>query len=116
MEIRLPDLGANFKINAINKGNNYATTATANEFIISPGTYFITAASGNDKSRTYPPNVGEFIAPASSDSSVFVTHAPNNNVTVICHLPLPLRLLALIKNDKVSAEIRNSSGKWKTIR
>jgi hypothetical protein len=70
MAIALPQLGDDFKVQAVNSGNNYNTTAVNGAFEITPGTYLLQPGSASEHispSQKYRNiTIGEFVAPAAN--------------------------------------------------
>lgn len=120
MQILLPDLGAGFTVTGLNEGNTYSTTSGGNTFTIFPGTYLVksnakTSYSANADNYIGTIRLSEFVAPKPFSTDVFVTHHPFVEVSSATAFTISTTIVGVNKNDKVSAEIRNSSGKWKTI-
>jgi hypothetical protein len=113
MEVTLPALGADFRIRAVNNGNEYATISVARKFSIRPGTYLL--SSGNVEGRVFPPSMSEFVAPPSLDTSVFVTHTPSYEISANSPATIRATIVGVNAGDRISAEFRSSSGKWKTV-
>lgn len=82
MQIQLPDLGDNFKIKAINEGNNYQSQSVDGVFSISPGVYLlenrrqISQTEWSSSSAWKNSFLGEFAAPKSSVNSFSIIHQP----------------------------------------
>jgi hypothetical protein len=115
MEVYLPGLGADFKIKAVNSGNNYSSLAIGNKFSISPGAYLVTSSSADLSGRVFPPSIGEFVAPESLDTSVYVSHTPLYEISANIPSTISAKIVGVNPGDRISAEFRNSSGKWKTV-
>ncbi|MDB5249065.1 MAG: rane or secreted protein [Segetibacter sp.] len=120
MQIMLPDLGTDFTISGSNPGNSYSTTSSANTFEISPGTYILKskAKSGfavDANSKVGLLGLNEFVAPQPVNGDVYVTHQPHSEVSPGVPFTIAAKIVGVNAGDKVSAELRNSSGKWKTI-
>ena len=74
MTVHLPDLGASFKVGALNAGNTFSTTASAGKFEIKPGVYLLFHDTQPDLNRL-PKRVGEiglteFVCPQPPDLPV----------------------------------------------
>lgn len=80
MQIRLPGLGTDFSIKAINRGNTYQTQSIGGSFPISPGVYLLedrkqaSQTKWNASSTWKNICLGEFSAPESSIKSFAVVH------------------------------------------
>ncbi|MCW3107432.1 MAG: rane or secreted protein, partial [Segetibacter sp.] len=120
MQIMLPDLGPDFTVTGLNEGNDYSTTCATNTFKVLPGTYLLKSKAKTSYSAKTIGSIGtiglkEFVAPKPFSSDVFVTHHPYDEVSSAALFTIAATIAGVNENDKVSAEIRNSSGKWKTI-
>jgi hypothetical protein len=81
MQIRLPDLGKNFSIKAIDKGNTGQSQSLDGSFSVSPGVYLLDCrkhpeTKWNVSSAWKNISLGEFAAPESSVKSFTVVHQP----------------------------------------
>jgi hypothetical protein len=78
MAVALPDLGNNFSVKGLNKGNAFEAKTTGNAFIASPGVYLLTAQGKNLPAALSLPFAGtleEFVAPAAGkDNIIEVRH------------------------------------------
>ncbi|MCV9387021.1 membrane or secreted protein [Reichenbachiella ulvae] len=78
MSVQLPDLGNDFSIKGVNKGNSIATKSNAASFEISPGTYLLTKKgkkhewSSEDVFKNI--KIGEFEAPVTTVKGVELVH------------------------------------------
>lgn len=120
MQLMLDNIGEAFSINAVNDNNTYNTTGWGKSFFIQPGSYIITKKSTVNKHDLSAIKVGainmkEFIAPTNIDTSLYVVHTAYSEVSAGKPFELSAKIVGLDTTDKVSAEIRNSSNKWKTI-
>jgi len=115
MKIALPELGENFKINALNEGNNFSTAAINNGFTIHSGSYLLTKNTINAKLNSYPSYLKEFAAPKSTDTTPFAVHTPYSEVSENSSFIISSKIVGVDTADKVSIEISNSAGKWKTV-
>jgi len=115
MKIILPDLGADFNINALNEGNDFSSKATQNGFTVHPGTYLLTKSTITAQKGSYPLNMKEFAAPVSADTTLFVVHTPFAEVTENTSFKLAFKIVGADTAAKISIELHNSSGQWKTI-
>jgi hypothetical protein len=120
MRLMLDDIGTGLTIRAVNDNNKYNTASTGNSFFILPGTYIVTRRSATNKIDVSAIKVGtinmnEFVAPANNDTSLYVIHTAYSEVSAGKPFELAAKIIGLDTADKVSAEIRNSSNKWRTI-
>lgn len=100
MHIKLPELGNNFRIQAINEGNNFEATVNDGSFDIKPGVYIIQSRRNRARIRPDMPfqNIilNEFVAPES-----------NLNVTVVKNMSaseFTAGMPALIRFEVISAD------------
>lgn len=84
ISIALPQLGEEYSIEAINKGNNLKSTAKGTAFNVSPGTYIIAKKNKkhqwNKESKWKSIVLGEFVAPKSTLTNTSLVHQPKLNV------------------------------------
>ncbi|MFY9242239.1 MAG: hypothetical protein WAO74_04355 [Polaribacter sp.] len=105
MTINLNDLGENFKIEAINDGENYKTSTNNKTFIIKPGTYIVgkNGAAKNwkktDAFKTHKLN--DFFAPKTTVDKTWYTH----NAKVEVSENLEIELSAQIVSNKKIKEV-----------
>jgi len=98
MEIRLPGLGENFAVTAINEGNTYNRVSSKAKFLIKPGVYLL-KKDGFKPSKDWKNNttwnniiLGEFVAPKAHADKYSVLHKAAN----ITESRKPLQIEALI--------------------
>jgi hypothetical protein len=118
MKISLPGLGADFSIEALNTGNTYSTTAVNNNFLIQPGTYLLKQKGQPVVTTTLTKTIidlPEFVAPPVSAADLLVIHTPLAEVSADRSFTIAAKIIGLEATDKISVELRNSEGKWKTI-
>lgn len=81
LQLELPDLGKGFSIKGLNEGNNFSANANAESFVISPGTYLLTAAGKTyTQSSTGVIGLDEFVAPPASKTELLMRHEPVTEV------------------------------------
>lgn len=119
MQIILEDLGANFDVKPVDSGNLNQVSA-GNGFLISPGTYIVTERKTANDLKRYSPKTGvigmtEFVAPKPFSTETFINHLPPTEVTAGKPFILSAKVVGIDTADKVSAELRHSAGKWKTL-
>lgn len=114
MRILLANLGQNFKVQALNQGNSAVVTVTANEFLITPGTYMITAANVVAGKTKMPAesNLGlaEFEAPKPTSGEPFVRHNPPFEVTANTFFVINALFAGVTPEHKITVQINNFSG------
>ncbi|HYO23106.1 MAG TPA: membrane or secreted protein, partial [Flavisolibacter sp.] len=77
MQISLPDLPAGFSIKALNEGNNFSSSVSANSFNVYPGTYLISASNKTSVNTTGVIGLNEFGAiKTASPAEMLVRHEP----------------------------------------
>lgn len=110
MQLALPDLGNEFAVNALNKGNTYTAVATGTSFTIPPGTYLLIR-----KDHLFNGSFSsEFVAPKASVSEPILIHQPLTEVSADKSFMIAALLAGIDSSAKVSVELRHSSNKWKT--
>ncbi len=115
MHIVIPELGKNFIIQAVDKGNDYTTRNKLNGnvsegFYISPGTYLI-QANPNSKLK----GIQEYVAPQPFSNDLFISHIPNAEVSVGKPFVISAKAAGLDTSDKISVELRTGQ-RWRNIR
>lgn len=118
MQISLADLGEDFSIEAINKGNKYKTEAVNGEFEITPGTYIVKRKNVKinfTKYLTYKNiNIDEFVAPASNLSQTVLWN--NSPEQIIEDTPTSLKFKVVSpKTIQNIILILSNNNNWKTI-
>jgi len=92
MHIQLKDLGSSFDLEAIDRGNTYASKVESASFLIQPGTYIL-SKKGSSKKWSPDDNWGynklnDFYAPSSNVSKHWFKHEPEIEVSE--HAPVTL--------------------------
>jgi hypothetical protein len=108
MELQLPGLGTNFRIAALHRNDLQVRLATAGRFDIMPGVYELSTVAV----ETVPQ---PFYAPQPYSSKPAVVHRPPDFAAAGTTVPLQFELAGVTAEDRVSVEIRNSLGRWKTV-
>lgn len=115
MNIRLSDLGQDFSITAINKGNSFKGFSKGVTFSINPGVYLLnkkgntSVSNWTSASKWQNINLGEYVAPKAHANMFSVVHQP----AIITESGKPLKITAdivgpsfpdsvIIYTDKVS--------------
>lgn len=115
MKVALPDLAENFKISALNAGNNYSSAAANNTFTIYPGSYLLTKSTITDDINSHPSSLKKFAASKSAEATPFAVHTPYSEISENSSFTISSKIVGVDTADKVSIEVHNSSGKWKTL-
>ncbi len=115
MKISLPGLGEEFKIIALNEGNTYLASAINNSFTIRPGAYLLTKSTIDIKTNSYPSSIKDFAAPKPAGTTPFAVHTPYSEVSKNNPFMISSKIVGVDSADKISIELHNSSGKWKTL-
>ena len=116
IEINLSDLGANFHISAIDKGNSFSGKSSAQKFKIKPGTYILHAKNefdiaistqklGNIKTNEFA-NINQEI------KQIYVVHEPLKSIEKKTDLTIEANIISPTKIKKV--EVVLPSGYQKT--
>ncbi|MUP46176.1 membrane or secreted protein [Gramella sp. BOM4] len=113
MKLNLPDLGSGFSIKALNAGNAHVVNSNDAEFLISPGTYLISA-------KGKQPDLDQLQENFEFDLKAFEAQQPTVDDTYLVHQPVPtategenLKISATLVSDsdieKVEAWFRNGN-------
>lgn len=115
MDIKLPQLGENFKVAAINKGNTFNKTSNGTSIAIKPGVYLLTQANYTPKNQwsanTKWNNItlGEYVAPEARAKNFSVVHHPDKVIEADKSLQIEANIVGpafpdsvIIYTDKVS--------------
>ncbi|TCJ17785.1 membrane or secreted protein [Flaviaesturariibacter flavus] len=108
MTLRLPGLAAGFRLAGLDSANRGVTITDQDGFLVKPGIYEIGAAPV--ASAKVP-----FYVPAPYSGAPYILHTPASEV--IAGKPFTIRVQSggLSEAARVSAELRHSLNKWKTI-
>ena len=118
MQIKLPDLREDFRVQGLNDGNTYAATARGGQFLIPPGTYALTRAGKKRPGGQRTAGViglEEFVAPQPVRSEPFVRHEPYREVSAGKPFAVAATIVGIDTTARVSLLINNLSGVYKTI-
>ena len=120
MKISLPNLGADFEIKGLNEGNLFKSVQSTNGFKVKPGTYILIKKGTNGNkwkatSKFGSITLNEFVAPKTVIADPFIVHQPYQEVTAGKAINLNIKATGIAEADKVSIQIHNSSGSWKTV-
>jgi hypothetical protein len=99
MEIKLPDLGSSFAINAINENNNFNAKTEDGKFGIQPGVYLL---NKNDKDRAIGQVSKLFIAPADKKLPAKVVFEPVSQIIAGKDFEITATVCDSNQPDKVS--------------
>src|SRR5699024_1594209 len=121
MEISLTDLGEDFTIKGINKGNKAHFEAKGNVFYISPGTYIL-QKKGKDLFEFQPNRkvgkllVNEFVAPMpNTTNKVIVNHHVPRTLSTSSDFEIKANIFGINKKDSVTVILTPLLGKWQKI-
>ena len=97
MTLKIKDLGENFTIETVNKGNNFTTTVNKDSFSILPGTYII-SKKGLSKSWSASDDFGvnklnDFFAPEDNVTKLWFRHDPPKEVTEHTDLKINIQII-----------------------
>ncbi|WP_299985812.1 cellulase family glycosylhydrolase [uncultured Pontibacter sp.] len=118
MQVRLPELGDAFTVEALNEGNRYSTRASQGSITIQPGTYLLIRSGKRYKrsqSSLHNLQLSEFVAPQPQSPEPTVYHQPKQEVTANKSLSISAVIACIDPGDKVTLLMNNFSGVWKTI-
>nr|WP_297168532.1 hypothetical protein [uncultured Dysgonomonas sp.] len=115
MDIKLPQLGENFKVAAINKGNTLNKASNGTSIAIKPGVYLLTLVNYTPKNQwsanTKWKNItlGEYVAPEARAKTFSVVHHPDKVIEADKSLQIEANIVGpafpdsvIIYTDKVS--------------
>jgi hypothetical protein len=120
IQINLTDLGENFDIKGIDKGNDLKVTTKKGEFEVSPGTYILTKPGKekhkwNGESKIGNFSLKEFIAPKPANQEPFVVHQPEFEISSGIPFKIKTQIAGLTGNEKVTLFLNTSTGIWKNL-
>src|SRR5438046_2775851 len=106
MRVRLPGLGASFRVEPLNAGNEYRTQAANGQFPIVPGVYLLIVARKTTP-RSLPEKIGrvglrEFVCPAVKQAPPTVLVMPQEDVSDRATIVAPQTPLVLFDADRDS--------------
>lgn len=104
MSVKLPDLGNDFEITQLNKGNTAKSVFTKNQtFEITPGTYMLVKKGASSKlnatSKWKNITLNEFVAPATTLTKTQVLHTPIKEVSAGEPVPVKVQIVSLKKPE-----------------
>ena len=103
MEVQLPDLGADFEVEAINEDNDLTISAQNHSFEVQPGTYLL-VQKGKTARADYPQwsheRLTNFIAPPTDVDKTWLMHTP---YTEISTGETPVIEAEIVSKDSISA-------------
>jgi hypothetical protein len=116
MSIYLSNIGDNFKIQGINKANNYSAEAVKSMVTVSPGTYIITAKGvvynlkAEDKIGAI--KINEFVAPETTVQNVFVKHVEPKEISESQPTKIKATIVGIDDKDEVTVFFNHLSNRW----
>ncbi|WP_049792105.1 hypothetical protein [Christiangramia forsetii] len=113
MELKLNDLGENFKISGLNKGNNVSMESEGQKFKVSPGTYLIKSGGKDFDIADYQHELNfdpkAFKAKESTVDKTYLVHEATNIATAGSELKIEATVVSNNKVEKVEAWFQNGS-------
>lgn len=111
LEIRLPDLGQDFAVKALNSGNDFQPKVRAQRMAVRPGVYLLTRAGVSNGSQKMPARLAalgleEFVAPAPREAAPVVTHEPVARWPEGRSIPVEFTLVAPREPDRVTLRVQ----------
>ncbi|MBK5192842.1 MAG: hypothetical protein JJE07_06455 [Flavobacteriaceae bacterium] len=113
MKLNLPDLGENFSIKALNKGNDFSSKAESNSFNIQPGVYLLTKKGvtatfkGNEEWSNIKLN--EFSAPEGNVKKTYLVHEALSEIVENSDLEISAKIVSNENIEKVEAWLLNGN-------
>jgi hypothetical protein len=99
MQLKMPDLGSDFEVKAVNPGNTHVATAVDAEFAVYPGAYLVSRQGKNFNLENYnhagTVGLNEFVAPKPSKREIMVYHKPFREVAAHQSLTLKAQVVGL---------------------
>ncbi|MDQ2657654.1 MAG: membrane or secreted protein [Bacteroidota bacterium] len=123
MEVRIPGLGADFSISGLNEGNNFTSRSEDQAFLISPGTYLLSAVGKQFSGKTDalgPIQLTEFAAPKPREGKMFLHHQPLAEISAGKPFSVGARIVGMdsgrvsLQINKVGGQFRNIPMQWKS--
>lgn len=109
MTIALPELGGDFKIEAINNGNSYNTATSNGTFDITPGVYIVQPQTGTTivsaQQRFKNIAIGEFVAPEANLKAPVVINKTAETMSANSPTRLCFEVISEIKPIKVEVQL-----------
>ncbi|WP_051907704.1 cellulase family glycosylhydrolase [Flavimarina sp. Hel_I_48] len=113
MQVKLPDLGQKFSINALNEGNDFNPEISGNSFEILPGTYLLQAENTNydsDKKKMIGNlELHEFTAPKTNVNQTYVHHEPARMIHDTVNFEISATMVSKYKINRVEAYLQNGN-------
>ncbi|SDH16171.1 cellulase family glycosylhydrolase [Chitinophaga filiformis] len=116
MTIRLPDMGDDFTLSAVNKDNHTQTNVAGNTFTIYPGAYLIirkgrqSNITGNKINGVI--GLSEFVAPQPVRTELAVNHTPFTELTAGTPATIEATIAGIDSTAHVWLEGTQLSGQW----
>ena len=117
MQILIPELGPDFNIKGLNKGNEFSAQANSSEFRIKPGTYLLSKSGKKTSPEKYNNGVimlNEFVAPKSTGNAIYLRHDPFNEVSAGKSVMIKATVVGL-DSGSVSLLINQLGGRFRTV-
>lgn len=114
IEIQLPDLGPNYLVEGINKGNSFITKAKHSSFMVMPGVYILKAKESaydyNDSQSYKNISLNEYVAPYSNLDTVIVQGKFSNQFTADKSVDINFKIITSEKPKKVNVDLHGEFG------
>lgn len=117
MDIRLPDVGKNFRVKGINSNNSYSVQAVGTTARIKPGTFLIYAdrtdvSHFGSEVQCGRVQLGDYVAPEEdvNTGEIFVNHVPSNISPYFKPLTITAEVACKPMPDRVSVYAIGGSG------
>jgi hypothetical protein len=112
MRVELSDLGSDFSISGVNKGNEATRTISGNSFTVEPGTYIL--SKKDKKSRSSYSGWSEadlkaFVAPESTVDKTYLVHEPLPKLTEATPHEISAVIVSNEAIEKVEVWFRNGN-------
>lgn len=117
MDLKLPDLGNGFFIEALNEDNKKIfkdANANGQTIVVGPGIYRLINKNQTSyqKLATLSP---VYFAPADDNEGVYVFHQPVHSVSAGSSFRIQSKITGIDSSAKIVLELRNASNKWRTV-
>jgi hypothetical protein len=113
INIDLPDLGSDFTVKGLNKGNKVNSVAIKKGFNVSPGTYLLVKknlkTNLNAQSNYQNIALSEFVAPKASKGDIFVKHQPFSTISAGVAIQLHAEITGLCEKDSAFLQFNGAN-------
>ncbi|SHN36909.1 cellulase family glycosylhydrolase [Chitinophaga sp. CF418] len=116
MTIRLPDVGDDFNLSAVNQDNHTEANVIANTFTISPGTYLLVRkgkqSNISDNKINGVIGLSEFVAPQPVHTALAVNHTPFTELTAGTPIAIEATIAGIDSTAHIWLEGTHLGGQW----